>query len=147
MAKQVAIQAPSAMDTARSNGMIFEIGFTFLFTHYISIFQGFVRCLFQSFRPLLILFVFGQRRGGALPPPHSHLFAGEQVGGRHGLRGSARSFIANFGASASNASRNPDITQGAKQSSHDRHTCRAWERDGGPQGALPRCGTTVACHP
>merc|ERR1712087_1019239 len=28
--------------------------------HYQSIFIGVMRCLFQSFRPLLILFVFGQ---------------------------------------------------------------------------------------
>merc|ERR1712137_1325053 len=30
------------------------------FSHYIHIFQSFCRCLFQAFRPLLILFVFGQ---------------------------------------------------------------------------------------
>merc|ERR1712224_1135198 len=40
--------------------MVFEIGITFLFTHYMSIFISVMRCLFQSFRPLLILFVFGQ---------------------------------------------------------------------------------------
>merc|ERR1711870_157267 len=28
--------------------------------HYVSIFQSFARCLFQAFRPLLILFVFSQ---------------------------------------------------------------------------------------
>merc|ERR1719311_580886 len=48
------------MDTARSNSMVFEIGLTFTFLHYQSIFIGVMRCLFQSFRPLLILFVFGQ---------------------------------------------------------------------------------------
>merc|ERR1719468_196959 len=40
--------------------MMFEIGFTFCFLHYQSIFIGVCRCLFQSFHPLLILFVFGQ---------------------------------------------------------------------------------------
>merc|ERR1711994_636204 len=40
--------------------MIFEIGLTFTFMHYQSIFIYFARGLFQSVRPLLILFVFGQ---------------------------------------------------------------------------------------
>merc|ERR1719316_938570 len=40
--------------------MIFEIGLSFTFLHYQSIFIGVMRCLFQAFRPLLILFVFGQ---------------------------------------------------------------------------------------
>merc|ERR1712061_868822 len=40
--------------------MIFEIGLTFTFMHYQSIFIFFARGLFQAFRPLLILFVFGQ---------------------------------------------------------------------------------------
>merc|ERR1712146_587197 len=39
---------------------VFEVGLTFVFMHYQSIFIGVMRCLFQSFRPLLILFVFGQ---------------------------------------------------------------------------------------
>merc|ERR1711879_568560 len=47
-------------DTLRSKGMVFEIGISFVFLHYQSIFIGVMRCLFQSFRPLLILFVFGQ---------------------------------------------------------------------------------------
>merc|ERR1712196_145779 len=33
---------------------------SFLVTHHLSIFMSVMRCLFQSFRPLLILFVFGQ---------------------------------------------------------------------------------------
>merc|ERR1711971_841037 len=37
-----------------------EIGISFVFLHYQSIYIGVMRCLFQSFRPLLILFVFGQ---------------------------------------------------------------------------------------
>merc|ERR1711976_420860 len=45
---------------SRKNSMIFEIGFTFTFLHYQSIFIYFARGLFQSVRPLLILFVFGQ---------------------------------------------------------------------------------------
>merc|ERR1719473_1181846 len=48
------------MDAVKSKGMVFEIGLTFTFLHYQSIFIGVCRCLFQSFRPLLILFVFGQ---------------------------------------------------------------------------------------
>merc|ERR1712232_1547428 len=48
------------VESARSKAMVFEIGLTFVFSHYVSIFQSFARCLFQSFRPLLILFVFGQ---------------------------------------------------------------------------------------
>merc|ERR1739844_181245 len=42
------------------SSMIFEIGLTFTFMHYQSIFIYFARGLFQSVRPLLILFVFGQ---------------------------------------------------------------------------------------
>merc|ERR1712039_628253 len=49
------------MGTAvRSKALVFEVGFTFLVTHYQTIFIGVCRCVFQSFRPLLILFVFGQ---------------------------------------------------------------------------------------
>merc|ERR1712039_243325 len=36
------------------------IGFLFCVTHYQAIFIGVCRCLFQSFRPMLILFGFGQ---------------------------------------------------------------------------------------
>merc|ERR1719297_431943 len=46
--------------TALTNAMVFEIGLTFTFMHYQSIFIFFARGLFQAFRPLLILFVFGQ---------------------------------------------------------------------------------------
>merc|ERR1712004_676324 len=42
------------------DGMVFEVGLSFVVLHYRSIFIGVMRCLFQSFRPLLILFVFGQ---------------------------------------------------------------------------------------
>merc|ERR1712003_263407 len=44
----------------RNKAMIFEIGITFTFMHYQSIFIYFARGLFQAVRPLLILFVFGQ---------------------------------------------------------------------------------------
>merc|ERR1719512_344186 len=50
----------AAVDGMRSNGMVFEVGLSFVVLHYQSIFIGVMRCLFQSFRPLLILFVFGQ---------------------------------------------------------------------------------------
>merc|ERR1712187_551556 len=59
-AKLVAAEASSMVEGLRSKGMVFEIGISFVFLHYQSIFIGVMRCLFQSFRPLLILFVFGQ---------------------------------------------------------------------------------------
>merc|ERR1711933_604234 len=65
MSQKVAAEAaqkaePAIVDTVRSNGMVFEVGLSFVVMHYQSIFIGVMRCLFQSFRPLLILFVFGQ---------------------------------------------------------------------------------------
>merc|ERR1711972_783857 len=50
----------ASFESLRSRAMVFEIGISFLFSHYVSIFQSFARCLFQAFRPLLILFVFSQ---------------------------------------------------------------------------------------
>merc|ERR1711972_1081530 len=50
----------AVVDTVRSDSMVFEVGLSFVVLHYQSIFIGVMRCLFQSFRPLLILFVFGQ---------------------------------------------------------------------------------------
>merc|ERR1712226_1295392 len=44
----------------KSEALVFEVGLTFVFTHYQAILAGVLRCLFQSFRPLLILFGFGQ---------------------------------------------------------------------------------------
>merc|ERR1711982_308190 len=41
-------------------GLVFEMGFTFVFSHYQTIVGNVMRCLFQSFRPMLILFGFGQ---------------------------------------------------------------------------------------
>merc|ERR1711869_76243 len=41
-------------------GMVFEIGLSFVVSHYIHIFISLSRCLFQAFRPILIAFVFGQ---------------------------------------------------------------------------------------
>merc|ERR1740123_637198 len=52
--------AATAQKTASTNAMVFEIGLTFIFMHYQSIFIFFARGLFQAVRPLLILFVFGQ---------------------------------------------------------------------------------------
>merc|ERR1712003_350932 len=57
---EVATTAEGVLDNARSSSMVFEIGLSFVVLHYQSIFIGVMRCLFQSFRPLLILFVFGQ---------------------------------------------------------------------------------------
>jgi len=59
-AESTVVPGGKLMDTARSSSMVFEIGLTFTFLHYQSIFIGVMRCLFQAFRPLLILFVFGQ---------------------------------------------------------------------------------------
>jgi len=60
VADQAAISAEGAIDKMRADNMVFEIGITFTFMHYQTVFIGVMRCLFQSFRPLLILFVFGQ---------------------------------------------------------------------------------------
>merc|ERR1719362_2291692 len=49
-----------ALAKVRSDGMVFEIGITFTFLHYRDILMGVMRCAFQSFRPILILFIFGQ---------------------------------------------------------------------------------------
>eukprot|EP00435_Cladocopium_sp_Y103_P046188 s1049_g13.t1 len=43
---------------AKDTGL--PIGISFVVLHYQSIFIGVMRCLFQAFRPLLILFIFGQ---------------------------------------------------------------------------------------
>merc|ERR1711976_480260 len=48
----------ASVEAVKQNGMIFEIGITFTLAHYVHIFQSFARGLFQSFRPLLILYVF-----------------------------------------------------------------------------------------
>merc|ERR1740123_2557743 len=61
MREEVAAAGSAAVHkTASTNAMVFEIGLTFIFMHYQSIFIFFARGLFQAFRPLLILFVFGQ---------------------------------------------------------------------------------------
>merc|ERR1719238_918992 len=54
------LNVEGALSNIRSKGMVFEIGLSFLVTHHLSIFMSVMRCLFQSFRPLLILFIFGQ---------------------------------------------------------------------------------------
>merc|ERR1740123_2230106 len=61
MREEVAAAGSAAVHkTASTNAMVFEIGLTFIFMHYQSIFIFFARGLFQASRPLLILFVFGQ---------------------------------------------------------------------------------------
>mmetsp|Transcript_35566 Transcript_35566/g.83093 ORF Transcript_35566/g.83093 Transcript_35566/m.83093 type:complete len:234 (-) Transcript_35566:147-848(-) len=52
--------AEGAVEQARKSALVFEIGITYTFLHYQSIFIALMRCTFQAFRPLLILFVFGQ---------------------------------------------------------------------------------------
>merc|ERR1712187_231836 len=44
----------------KSKNLVFEIGVTFTFMHYQAIVPAAMRTLFQAFRPLLILFIFGQ---------------------------------------------------------------------------------------
>mmetsp|Transcript_43493 Transcript_43493/g.114744 ORF Transcript_43493/g.114744 Transcript_43493/m.114744 type:complete len:215 (-) Transcript_43493:73-717(-) len=44
----------------RKQGLVFEIGITYTVMHYQTIGIAFMRGTFQSFRPLLILFIFGQ---------------------------------------------------------------------------------------
>merc|ERR1719387_2524892 len=51
---------PSVVEEAQKSGMVFEIGLSFVVSHYIHIFISLSRCLFQAFRPILIAFVFGQ---------------------------------------------------------------------------------------
>merc|ERR1719387_1081936 len=48
------------VEEAQKSGMVFEIGLSFVVSHYIHIFISLSRCLFQAFRPILIAFVFGQ---------------------------------------------------------------------------------------
>merc|ERR1719379_233798 len=62
VAQPLSASAPSltAIEEAQKSGMIFEIGLSFVVSHYIHIFMSVARCLFQAFRPLLIAFVFGQ---------------------------------------------------------------------------------------
>merc|ERR1712107_392745 len=58
--RQVTETVTEAINDVKKNAMVFEIGISCVFLHYQSIFIGVMRCLFQAFRPLLILFVFGQ---------------------------------------------------------------------------------------
>ena len=44
----------------KSDNLVFEIGFSFTFMHYMDTIPKVLRTLFQAFRPLLILFIFGQ---------------------------------------------------------------------------------------
>merc|ERR1712113_886657 len=60
MGSSPSIAPKATADSVSSDAMVFEVGLSFVVLHYQSIFIGVMRCLFQSFRPLLILFVFGQ---------------------------------------------------------------------------------------
>merc|ERR1712046_169839 len=46
--------------TVKSENLVFEIGLTYTFMHYQAIVPMVLRTAFQAFRPLLILFIFGQ---------------------------------------------------------------------------------------
>merc|ERR1719183_3448524 len=54
------MNAAAVSEVVRREALVFEVGLTFVITHYQSIFIGVCRCVFQAFRPMLILFVFGQ---------------------------------------------------------------------------------------
>merc|ERR1712178_580734 len=58
MASDTVGTSEAIVENVRREGMIFEIGILFTLTHYVHIFQSVARGLFQSFRPLLILYVF-----------------------------------------------------------------------------------------
>merc|ERR1719215_2121567 len=49
----ISSESGKALESIRRKGMIFEIGITFTFLHYQSIFIYFSRGLFQAVRPLL----------------------------------------------------------------------------------------------
>uniref|UniRef100_A0A7S1F372 Uncharacterized protein n=1 Tax=Noctiluca scintillans TaxID=2966 RepID=A0A7S1F372_NOCSC len=55
------VSAPKLeVEKLRKDGLVFEIGITYTVMHYQTIGIAFMRGTFQSFRPLLILFIFGQ---------------------------------------------------------------------------------------
>merc|ERR1719383_284906 len=55
------VSAPKLeVENVRKDGLVFEIGITYTVMHYQTIGIAFMRGTFQSFRPLLILFIFGQ---------------------------------------------------------------------------------------
>ena len=53
-------QFAGALEKVKSENLVFEIGLTYTFMHYQAILPMFLRTVFQAFRPLLILFMFGQ---------------------------------------------------------------------------------------
>merc|ERR1719265_2106404 len=55
---EVLATATASVNGIRQSGMILELGLTFTLVHYQHIFQSVMRGLFQSFRPLIILYVF-----------------------------------------------------------------------------------------
>merc|ERR1719446_1952066 len=55
---KVLSEAAASVDGVKKSGMILELGLTFTLVHYQHIFQSVMRGLFQSFRPLIILYVF-----------------------------------------------------------------------------------------
>ncbi|CAK9115513.1 Putative serine/threonine-protein kinase fhkA [Durusdinium trenchii] len=57
---KIMVPQEGVVDACKRDSMVFEIGISFVVLHYQSIFIGVMRCLFQAFRPLLILFIFGQ---------------------------------------------------------------------------------------
>jgi len=53
-------QGSNAVAEAKKSALVFEVGLSFVVMHYQTIFMAVMRCVFQAFRPLLILFGFGQ---------------------------------------------------------------------------------------
>merc|ERR1712048_405042 len=54
------VQGVDVMHNVKNNNLVFEIGLSFTVMHYQAIVPAAMRTLFQAFRPLLILFIFGQ---------------------------------------------------------------------------------------
>eukprot|EP00397_Hematodinium_sp_SG-2012_P062717 GEMP01085194.1.p1 GENE.GEMP01085194.1~~GEMP01085194.1.p1 ORF type:complete len:213 (+),score=26.18 GEMP01085194.1:45-641(+) len=51
---------PAATGKVAEEGLVFEVGLTFVFSHYKQVFISLMRNLFMTFRPVLIGFVMGQ---------------------------------------------------------------------------------------
>merc|ERR1719461_1826142 len=54
------MKAANMMDSVKTNNLVFEIGISYTFMHYMDTIPKVLRTLFQAFRPLIILFIFGQ---------------------------------------------------------------------------------------
>jgi len=60
LSSSLAQESAETVGKVGKEGMIFEVSFVFLFSHYQQTFISLARNLFQTFRPLLLAFVMGQ---------------------------------------------------------------------------------------